>query len=66
MFGLELLKFVFEVLNMLLFAFAESTLRSPVLGASTLIAVRRQARLLGLGHTYDAHIRNALLILLCI
>ena len=56
MLRLELLEFVFEVLNVLLFAFAKGTLRGPVLGSSTLITVRMQVGLLGFGHTYDAHI----------
>ena len=61
---LELLEFVFEVLNVLLFAFAKGTLRSPVLSSSTLTAVRMQVGLSGFGRTYDAHIGNALFVLL--
>ena len=56
MLRLELLEFVFEVLNVLLFAFAKGTLRGPVLGSSTLTAVRMQNGLSRFGRTYDAHI----------
>lgn len=38
---LELLKFVFEVLNVLLFSFTEGALRSSILGAATLKMVSR-------------------------
>ena len=41
---LELLKFVFEILNVLLFAFAEGALRGSVLGAATLRRVSRGER----------------------
>ena len=64
MLGLELLKFVFEVLHVLLFAFAEGTLRSPILSPATLIMIRLQAILPDLGRTYDAHVRHALFVLL--
>ena len=64
---LKLFKFVFEVLNVLLFAFAEGALRGSILGAATLIRVSRVERCYQrLGSTYDAHIRDALFILLCI
>ena len=64
---LELLKFVLEVLDVLLFAFAEGPLRRSILGAATLIRVsRRRAALVPFGSTYDAHVRHALFILLCI
>ena len=66
MLGLELLEFVFEVLNVLLFALAKGTLGGSILGAPTLAVVRVRASLSGLDHTYDAHIRDALFILLCI
>ena len=66
MLGLELLEFVFEVLNVLLFAFAEGTLRGPILSAATLTKVRLQAVLRDLGRTYDAHVRHALFILLSV
>ena len=66
MLGLELLEFVFKVLNVLLFAFAKGTLRGSILGAPTLTKVRMRAALSGLDRTYDAHIRDALFILLCI
>ena len=36
MLGLELFKFVLEVLNVLLFAFTEGTLRCPILCSATL------------------------------
>lgn len=41
---LELLKFVFEVLNVLLFAFAEGALRGSILGAATLLRISRGER----------------------
>ena len=41
MFCFELLKFVFQVLNVFLFAFAERALRGSILGAATLIRVRK-------------------------